>query len=78
MSLRHSSIKLEGFKYDVNLNNILKAPQAYDKTAQIITKNNLAKKNYSSSMPDINFDKKYQINSKLNSYNFYQSDKMIG
>ena len=74
-----------GFKNNLigqNIQNLTNSQLIYDNSSKNIGTNNIAKKNYSSIIPDnkqINKNqhiRKYQCDA--DSYDFYQSDKMIG
>lgn len=76
LSLRRLSTKTIDLKYNINIVNMSNLTKTYDNGVKTINKNNLKKKKYSSNISNSNISKKYD--SKINYYDFYQSDKMIG
>ena len=76
LSLRRLSTKTIELKYNINIVNMSNLTKTYDNGVKTINKNNLKKKKYSSNISNSNISKKYD--SKINYYDFYQSDKMIG
>ena len=75
LCIRRLSTKEVELKYNINIVHVSNL-KTHDNSLKIINKNNLIKKNYSSNISDSNISKKYE--SKINYYDFYQSDKMIG